>query len=96
VHGAMEGSEGGVGRPRPPTTARFDWRTPLVSLTLAVVAPLKAVACGDSEAVVRVAAVGALGKIGSAPAMEALRCGLRDADKDVQEAAQEAVDRLRR
>jgi ABC-type lipoprotein release transport system permease subunit len=32
----MEGSEGGVGRPRLPATARLDWRTALVSLTLAV------------------------------------------------------------
>jgi glycosyltransferase involved in cell wall biosynthesis len=30
----MDGSEGRVGRPQPPATARLDWRTALVSLTL--------------------------------------------------------------
>ncbi len=57
------------------------------------VGPLKAAACGDHEAVVRTAAITALGKIGNAPALEALRCGLRDSDPDVRDAAQEALDR---
>jgi HEAT repeat protein len=58
------------------------------------VGPLKAAACGgDHDAVVRTAAITALGKIGSALAIEAVRCGLRDRDTDVREAAQEALDR---
>jgi HEAT repeat protein len=59
-----------------------------------VVAPLKAAACGDREAVVRTAAITALGRIGSAPAAAALRCGLRDADTHVRDAAREALESL--
>lgn len=65
---------------------RASWGEPAVG-------PLKAAACGDLEPVVRSAAVTALGRIGSAPALEALRCGLRDSDPDVRDAAQEALDR---
>jgi HEAT repeat protein len=58
-----------------------------------VAGPLKAAACGgDHDAVVRTAAITALGKIGSAPALEALRCGLRDSDMEVRHAAQEALE----
>lgn len=71
-------SAGGLGRAA--------WGEPAVG-------PLKAAACGDHEAVVRTAAITALGRIGGAPALEALRCGLRDRDPEVRDAAQEALDR---
>jgi HEAT repeat protein len=62
----------------------------------AVLVPLKGAACGDRDPAVRAAALTALGTIASAPAAEAIRCGLRDADPEVRAAAGRALESLGR